>query len=194
MEKIRVGVAVCGSFCTLSRTVRLVKRMVDIGYDVIPIFSFNVSELDTRFYSAIDFRKEIESITHHDVIDRIVSAEPIGPKDMCDIMVVLPCTGNTLAKLAHGITDTPTTMAVKSHIRNNKPVLIALATNDGLGASYENIARLTSTKNFYFVPYEQDNSVTKPKSLVYVEDKVLDALKLALEGKSMPVIEGSTSH
>ena len=186
MAKIRVGVAICGSFCTLHRTINSVNELLNIGYDVIPIISFNVKNLDTRFYRASEFRNEIEGLTQHSVIDSIEGAEPIGPKNICDIMVVLPCTGNTLAKLANGITDTPTTMAVKSHLRNNKPVLIALATNDGLGASYGNIAKLTNTKNYYFVPYTQDNADAKPKSLVYREELVLPCIELALDGKSLP--------
>lgn len=193
MKDIKLGLAICGSFCTLHKCIDIAKRLVEKGYSVQPILSFNVAKLDTRFYNAEAFRKEIETVTGREVIDTIEGAEPIGPKHMFDILLVAPCTGNTLAKLAHGITDTPVTMAVKSHMRSNMPVVIALSTNDGLGASYENIGRLMNMKNFYFVPYEQDDSLNKPKSLVFRKDKVIVSLENALIGKQIELIPRAES-
>ncbi len=193
MKDIKLGLAICGSFCTLHKCVDIAGSLVEKGYSVQPILSFNVAKLDTRFYDAKTLREEIEKVTGREVIDTIEGAEPIGPKRMFDVLLVLPCTGNTLAKLAHGITDTPVTMAVKSHMRGNMPVVIALSTNDGLGASYENIGRLMNMKNFYFVPYEQDDSLNKPKSLVFRKDKVNAALDNALIGKQVELIPRTNS-
>lgn len=189
MNNLRVGLAICGSFCTLHKTIEIAKDMVKKNYAVTPIISFNVSKLDTRFYKAEDFRREIEEVTGHEVIETIEGAEPVGPKKMFDVLAVVPCTGNTLAKLANGITDTPTTMAVKSHIRNNMPVVIAIATNDGLGASYENIGKLMNIKNYYFVPYEQDDYINKPKSLVYRKELVIPQIENAVLGRQLAICE-----
>ena len=130
----------------------------------------------------------VEDETKNKVIDSIVKAEPIGPKNMVDILVICPCTGNTLAKLANGITDTTVTMAVKSHIRNNKPVVIGISTNDGLGKTLKNIAEIIDTKNYFFVPFSQDNYISKPKSLVLDYDKLVDTIKLGMEFKQIQPI------
>ena len=131
----------------------------------------------------------LEEETKNRVIDTIPKAEPIGPKNMVDVILICPCTGNTLAKLAHGITDTPVLMAVKSHIRNNKPVVIGVSTNDGLGMSLENIGKLLNTKNMYFVPFRQDDYISKPKSLVLDYNYIIDTLKFAINGKQIqPII------
>ena len=152
----------------------------DEGAKVYPIVSFSTKTLDTRFYKAKEYIKMVEETSGHKIIDTIVKAEPVGPKNMVDIIAICPCTGNTLAKLANGITDTPVLMATKGHIRNNKPVVIGVSTNDGLGLSFENIAKLLNTKNMYFVPFRQDDYKAKPKSLVldytYITDTIVNAL------------------
>ena len=139
MDKIKLGFALCGSFCTFSKAIPKIKYLVDSGYDVMPIMSFHAYETDTRFGKASDFAAQMEEITGHPVLHTLVDTEPIGPKRMFDLLIVAPCTGNTLAKLALGIVDTPVTMAVKSHLRNSRPVVIAVSTNDALSNSAKNI-------------------------------------------------------
>lgn len=161
-----IGFALTGSFCTLSKAVEQLKTLVEAGNNVTAVMSFNAYELDTKFGRAEDFIKEIEKITGKPVIHTIQQAEPIGPEKMFDILLVEPCSGNTLAKIASGIVDTPVTMAVKSHLRNSRPVLLAVATNDALGNAAKNIGTLLNTKNIYFVPMGQDNCTGKPRSVV----------------------------
>lgn len=163
---MKIGFAMCGSFCTMSEAIEVLKKIVDKGHDVVPIMSETTYATDTRFGKAKEIQKKVEKITGKKIIHTIVDAEPIGPHDMTDVMVIAPCTGNTLAKLNHAITDTAVTMAVKSHLRQNKPVLIALATNDALGATAKNIADMMNTKNISFVPMIKDDPENKPKSLV----------------------------
>lgn len=182
MEKASVGFAMCGSFCTFSRAVPQMERLVKDGYKVVPIMSENAYTTDTRFGSARDFIDKIEKLTDEKIIHTISDAEPIGPKKMCDLLIVAPCTGNTLAKLAAGITDTPVTMAVKSHLRIQRPVLLCTATNDGLGATAQNIGRLLNTKNIYFVPMSQDDYVNKPNSLVAHFETIPECVKQVLDG------------
>jgi dipicolinate synthase subunit B len=143
-----------------------IKKLKEKGHNVLPIFSLNTASLDTRFGKAVDFRAQVEEITGNSVIDTLMLAEPIGPKNMIDILVIAPCTGNTLSKLANAITDTAPTMVAKAHMRNNKPVVVGISTNDGLGLNMTNLARLMATKNIYFVPFRQDDYLNKPKSLV----------------------------
>lgn len=189
MKGITVGFAICGSFCTFSRIPEQMQRLVDLGYEVIPIMSYNAYSTDTRFGTAEYFRKKIENICQNEIIHTITQAEPIGPKGLTDIMIVAPCTGNTAAKLANSVTDTPVTMAVKSHLRQSKPVLIAISTNDALGASAQNIGKLMNTRHYYFVPFSQDNPEKKPNSLVAHFELIPGAMEYALlEKQIQPVI------
>lgn len=179
MKKVTVGFAMCGSFCTFSKAIEQMKKLAE-EYHIVPIMSKNAYSVDTRFGKAEDFVKEIEEITKEKIIHTINGAEPIGPKKMCDLLLIAPCTGNTLAKLALGITDTPVAMAAKSHLRIQRPVLLSVATNDGLGASAQNIGRLLNTKNVYFVPMQQDDYVKKPNSLVSKFELIPKCVELAL--------------
>lgn len=185
MKGITVGFAVCGSFCTFSRIPEQISRLIELGYEVIPIMSQNSYTTDTRFGKAKEFIEIIENLCHKKMIHTIKEAEPIGPKGMTDIMLVAPCTGNTLAKLANAITDTPVTMAVKSHLRQSKPVLLAISTNDALGASAQNIGKLLNTRHYYFVPFSQDNPEKKPNSLVAHFELIPSALEYALSEKQI---------
>ncbi|MDO5123432.1 MAG: dipicolinate synthase subunit B [Eubacteriales bacterium] len=166
MTEKTVGFALCGSFCTFSKAIKEMKKLVSSGYDVTPIMSDNAYSTDTRFGKSEDIISKIEEVCRKKIIHTIRDAEPIGPKRMFDILLVAPCTGNTLSKIANGITDTPVTMAVKSHLRIQRPVVLCIATNDGLGASAQNIGKLLNTKNIYFVPFGQDDIEKKPNSLV----------------------------
>lgn len=188
LENVTIGLCITGSFCNFNMTKDVIRSLMQEGATVIPIISNNVKKLDTRFYKAKEFVQMVEDETKNKVIDSIVKAEPIGPKNMVDILVICPCTGNTLAKLANGITDTTVTMAVKSHIRNNKPVVIGISTNDGLGKTLKNIAEIIDTKNYFFVPFSQDNYISKPKSLVLDYDKLVDTIKLGMEFKQIQPI------
>ena len=185
---MNVGFALCGSFCTFSN-VFPVMELLSRDYLVTPIFSEAVYSTDTRFGSAKDHIDLAEEICGMPPIHTIVQAEPIGPKKLFDILVIAPCTGNTLAKLAHGIADGPVTMAAKSHLRNGRPVLIAVSTNDALSTAAENIGKLMAKKHYYFVPYRQDDSVNKPCSMVADFSSIPRALEAALEGRQFqPVI------
>lgn len=190
MSKIKVGFAICGSFCTISEAIKQMTILVEKGYDVLPIMSFNAYNLDTRFGKAKDIIKKIENICGNQIIHDLVAAEPIGPKNLTDIMVIAPCTGNTLSKLSRAITDTPVTLATKSHLRGQKPVLIALATNDALGFSAKNLGFMLPQKSVYFVPMIQDDPIKKPNSLVADFDMLLPCLEAALKGKQIkPLIK-----
>lgn len=185
----KIGVALTGSFCTFNQVIPFIKDLVEEGANVIPIMSEASSKTDTRFGKAKDFIERLEEITGNSVITTIIDAEPIGPKNLTDIMVIAPCSGNTAAKLANGINDTPVLMAVKSHLRNNRPVVIAISTNDGLGASGKNIGILLNTKHIYFVPFKQDAPEKKPKSLVADFSKLKATIEEALEEKQIqPVL------
>ena len=188
MKKATIGFAMCGSFCTFSKAFEQMQKLVDSGYDVIPIMSKNASTTDTRFGSAEETVKNAEKITGKSVLKTTVDTEPIGPKDMCDLLIIAPCTGNTLAKLSLGVTDTPVTMAAKSHLRVQKPVLLCVATNDALGASAQNIGRLLNTKNIFFVPLKQDDPVKKPNSLVADFGKIEESAEYALNKKQIQPI------
>lgn len=166
LANLRIGFAVTGSFCTFEKSFEQAKILRKNGAELIPVMSYNAATVNSRFGDAIDNLKCLENICERKVITSIEDAEPIGPKNMTDIMVVCPCTGNTCAKLAMSITDTPVTMAVKSHIRNKKPVVLALATNDSLAGSMKNIGHLMNMKNYYFVPIYQDDCKKKPTSAV----------------------------
>ncbi len=189
MNNINIGFAMTGSFCTFNKAINQIETLVKDGYNVIPIMSFNAKRISTRFGKAEDFVSRIEEVTSNKVISTIVDAEPIGPKNMTDVMVVLPCTGNTLAKLAFGIYDTPVTLAVKSHLRNQKPVVIGVSTNDALSTTAKNIGLLLSCKHYYFIPMSQDDPEKKPFSIVCDFEKTSEAIKYALKGKQIePII------
>lgn len=184
-----VGFAMCGSFCTFKKAVEQLKVLKDEEYNVIPIMSETAYITDTRFGTAESFNREISEITHNKIIHTIKGAEPIGPKKLLDILIVSPCTGNTLAKLANGITDTPVTLAVKAHLRNQRPVVIAVSTNDALGTSAKNIGTLLNAKHIFFVPMRQDDYINKPNSIVADFKKIPETVKLALDGKQIqPII------
>ena len=185
----RIGFCVTGSFCTFHKVLPQMQRLVDEGAKVYPVFSYSVANTDTRFTTATQFRKEVEYITGNDVIDTIVGAEPIGPQQLLDVVVIAPCTGNTLATLANGMTDTPVLMAAKAHLRNQKPVVIAVSTNDGLGNNGKNLAQLMNIKNIYIVPYYQDGPTVKVNSLMADMEKVIDTTVLALDKRQIhPVL------
>ncbi len=179
-----VGFAMCGSFCTLSKAIEQMEALSE-RYHILPIMSRNTYETDTRFGTAQSFIEKAEAISGHEVLHTIPQAEPIGPKGLVDVMAVCPCTGNTLSKLALGITDTPVTMAVKSALRVGTPVVLCLASNDALGASGQNVGRLLNTKNIYFVPLEQDDPVKKPFSLVADFPLLGQTIESALEGRQL---------
>ena len=184
-ETTTVGYCLCGSFCTFEKSFEILRGIKAEGAKIVPIMSFNAANIDTRFGKAEDIKSTLTEISEMEIISTINDAEPIGPKKMCDVLVVAPCTGNTLAKLANGITDTPVLMACKSHLRIGRPVVIALATNDALGASAQNLGKLLNTKNIYFVPLYQDDCHKKPTSLVADFDLLNDAVESALRGKQL---------
>lgn len=185
---MNVGFALCGSFCTYHK-VFPVMELLCRDYHVMPIFSTASYSTDSRFGAAAEHIEAARELCGNEPLHTITQVEPIGPKKMFDILVIAPCTGNTLAKLAHGIADGPVTMAVKSHLRNNRPVLIAVSTNDGLSAAAENIGKLLGRKHYYFVPFGQDDPAEKPSSLVADFSRLPDALEAALEGRQLqPVL------
>ena len=184
----KVGFVLTGSFCTFSKTIPKIKELKKLGADIVPIMSYNSYELDTKFGKAKDFIKEIEEITKRNIIHSIQEAEPIGPKHLTDIMIVAPASGNTMSKLACDIIDTPATMAVKSHLRNNLPVVIAPSTNNGLGANLVSIGKLINRKNYYFVPFRQDNPITKPRSIVFDPEYIIKTVEKALDGEQIEPI------
>ena len=188
LSGIKIGYALCGSFCTFKKSFEQIKMLVESGAEVTPIMSFNAYNIDTRFGTAQENRKIITELCGREIIHTIEGAEPIGPQKMFDILTVAPCTGNTLAKLAVGIIDTPVTMAVKSHIRNMRPVVIAIATNDALSGSAKNIGALYNYKNYYFVPMSQDDPEKKPTSVVADYNRIKEAIINALDGKQIQPI------
>ena len=188
INNCKIGFVLTGSFCTFSKVIPKIKELVEKGASVIPIMSYNAYELDTKFGKAQDFINKIETITGKKIIHTIQGAEPIGPKALTDIMIVAPCSGNTMAKLACDIIDTPATMAVKSHLRNNLPVVIAPSTNNGLGANAVNIANLLNRKNYYFVPFRQDNPITKPRSIVFDSEYIIKTIEYALDNEQIEPI------
>ena len=182
MAALRIGFALTGSFCTFARVIQEVQKLTDAGHEVTPILSFAARDTDTRFGKAEDFSRQLEEITGRTPITTLTEAEPSGPKGLFDVLVVAPCTGSTLGRLANGISETPVTLAVKSHLRRNRPVVLAVSTNDALGASLRNIAYLKNAKNIYFVPLSQDDPVSKPNSLVADFTRIDDTITAALAG------------
>lgn len=185
MEQLKLGFAFCGSFCTLSQGLDVLEQAAARYTPIVPIVSERVAATDTRFGNAHDFMREMERICGRRVISTVEQAEPIGPKVLLDVLVICPCTGNTLAKLAHGITDSSVTMAAKAHLRNGKPLVIALSTNDGLSAAAPNLGTLLARKNVYFVPFGQDDCQGKPTSLVADFTQVIQALEEARRGRQL---------
>lgn len=181
-DKIRLGFAMCGSFCTFKLVLEELERLAK-DYDITPIMSQGAAFTDTRFGKAEDFRRRVAEICGREPIITIADAEPIGPRALLDVLVIEPCTGNTLGKLANGITDTPVTMAAKAHLRNERPLVLAVSTNDALGASARNIGTLMNAKNIFFVPMRQDSPRGKPASLVADFSETAAAIKSALEGR-----------
>ena len=188
LKNKRIGFVITGSFCTFKHIIPQMQKIVDEGGDVLPIMSKHSYNMDTKFGLAKDYIKEIEEITGKKVIHTIQEAEPIGPKRMTDILIIAPATGNTIGKLANGIIDDTATMATKSHLRNNNPVVIAISTNDGLSGSAENIGKLLNRNNYFFVPYRQDNPITKPRSLVFSPNYIIPTLEMALEKEQIQPI------
>ncbi len=189
MNKIKAGFALCGSFCTIDKATVQMEYLISQGVEVVPIMSETARNTDTRFGNCKDIVDNIEKICGREVIASITAAEPIGPKNLLDILIVEPCTGNTLAKLASGISDTAVTLAVKAHLRNNRPVLLAVSTNDALAAAAMNIGKLLNTRNIYFVPMRQDDFAGKPRSVVADYEKTYEAMLAALEGRQIqPVL------
>ena len=186
MQKETVGFALCGSFCTFKKVIPQMKKLVNDGYRVIPIMSYNAYTTDTRFGKSREFNEEIEQICGEKIIYTISGAEPIGPKELLDVLVIAPCTGNTLGKLANGISDTSVTLATKAHLRNQRPVIIAVSTNDALGTSARNIGTLMNSKHIYFVPMRQDDYINKPNSIVADFDYILDTVREVLATNTQP--------
>lgn len=185
MGEARIGFAVTGSFCTFAAVFPQMQLLAEKGYKVIPIMSENAYTTSTRFGTAADWIAKAEAITGEKVIHTIAQAEPIGPRKLLDLLIIAPCTGNTLGKLACGIYDTAPTLAVKSHRRNDGPVLIAVSTNDALASSAASIGALMSRKGVFFVPFEQDDYRSKPTSCVADFEKILPAAEAALEGRQL---------
>lgn len=186
----KVGIALTGSFCTYGKMFTELQKLVAAGADVYPIMSDASQSVESRFGKPDTYVTKIKEITGKEPITSIEDAEPIGPKSFLDVLAILPCTGNTAAKLANGITDTPVLMAAKAHIRNNKPLVISISTNDGLGMNLKNIGLLCNSKNIYFVPFGQDNYEKKPNSLVAHTELLIPTLEMALEHRQyQPILK-----
>ena len=188
MSQIKIGFALCGSYCTYSSVIPALQKVKDEFGDVTPIMSENSSSTDSRFGTAEEHMRKIKDICGKDIITTIAQAEPIGPKGLLDVLVIAPCTGNTLAKIAHGVTDTSVTMAAKAHLRNERPLVLAVATNDALSANAANIGTLLNRKNVYFVPFFQDDPAKKPRSLQADFDLLGEAIYAAWQGKQLQPI------
>jgi dipicolinate synthase subunit B len=184
-QGITVGYALTGSHCTLAEVMPQIQRFTDAGANVVPIVSSTIMMTDTRFGTSDHWQSEIRRITGNELISTIVDAEPLGPSKKLDVMAIAPCTGNTTSRLANAMTDSPVLMAAKAHMRNGRPLVLAISTNDGLGLNAANIAKLLVAKNIYFVPFGQDNPQAKPNSLVARMDLVMEACESALEGKQL---------
>lgn len=184
----RIGFVITGSFCTFRKTIDELKKIVSLNANVIPIMSEHSYTMDTKFGKAEDFINEIEEITGNKILHTIQEVEPLGPKDMLDIIVVAPATGNTIAKLANDIIDGTAPMAVKSHLRRERPVVIAISTNNGLSGAAENIGKLLNRKHYYFVPFRQDNPITKPSSIVFDCSYLIKTIEYALDNEQIQPI------
>lgn len=190
LKGVKIGWALTGSLCNFEFVFPHIEHIAKEGADIYPIVSYSVDSFDTRFGKAEEWKNKLKEITGKDIISTIVDAEPVGPQLKMDIMVVAPCTGNTIAKLANAITDTPVTMACKAHLRNQRPLVLAIATNDALGANAKNIGLLLNTKNVHFVPFRQDDPIGKPKSMIANFEKIKLTLEEALKGNQIqPILE-----
>lgn len=190
LKGVKIGWALTGSFCNFEYVFPHIEALAKEGADIYPIVSYSVDSFDTRFGKAEEWKNKLKEITGKDIISTIVDAEPVGPQLKMDIMIVAPCTGNTIAKLANAITDTPVTMACKAHLRNQRPLVLAIATNDALGANAKNIGLLLNTKNVHFVPFRQDDPIGKPKSMIANFEKIKLTLEEALKGNQIqPILE-----
>lgn len=191
LRGIKAGIVLTGSHCTIADVIPQIKLLKEEGAKIYPIISNSVDQTDNRFYQAEDLKKEIISITDEPIINTITGAEPIGPVNYLDIVAVIPATGNTIAKLANGIVDTPALMAIKAQLRNQKPVVIGISTNDALSLNAKNIGLLLNMKNIYFIPFRQDNPQVKANSILFDMEKTVDTICLALQGKQIqPVLLG----
>lgn len=188
MTGMTIGFALCGSFCTIDKAIIEIEHLANEGAKIIPIASEIVQTTSTRFGNAKDKLERIEKITESSILKTIKDVEPIGPKGLLDLLIISPCTGNTISKIANGITDSVVTMAAKAHLRNNRPLLLGIATNDALSGSAINIAKLFNTKNVYFVPFGQDDPLKKPTSMICDFSKILPSAKSALENKQIQPI------
>ena len=184
-HSITIGYALCGSFCTFAKSMETLKALAAEYEHIIPIFSAASYTTDTRFGTAQHFIEQAEQICGHEVLSTLKQVEPFGPKKLLDLLVICPCTGNTLGKLANGIADSSVTLACKAHLRNERPVVVAVSTNDGLGANAESIGKLLARKNFYFVPFGQDDAIGKPTSLVADFRQVPQTVKAALQAEQI---------
>lgn len=192
LEGKKIGVAFTGSFCTYEKAFKELNKLVEAKAEVQTIFSKESQSIDSRFGNAADFLEEAERITGNKPILEIETAEPIGPKSLLDILVIMPCTGNTIAKLANGITDTPVLMAAKAHLRNDKPLVISVSSNDALGMNMKNIGLLINSKNIFFIPFGQDSPLKKPNSMIADTSLLIPTIEMALEKKQIqPVILSS---
>ncbi len=183
-----IGFALCGSFCTLTRTIAVMERMVNAGWEITPIVSDNCQTHDTRFGSAADYLDKITKLCGKPPMLTLQDVEPIGPKALFDALVIAPCTGSTLARLSYGLSDTPQTLAAKSQLRVGRPVVLAVSTNDALSGSAENIGRLLNRRGYYFVPMRQDAPQTKPRSMVAVLERIPETVDAALAGQQIQPI------
>ncbi|HHV77201.1 MAG TPA: dipicolinate synthase subunit B [Syntrophothermus lipocalidus] len=192
LKGVRVGTVLTGSHCTVKEVLVEIENLKREGAIITPILSYSVDQTDNRFYRTADLKARLQKLTGGPIINTIVGAEPIGPQKLLDLVIVAPCTGNTIAKLANGITDTPALMAVKAHLRNQRPVVIGVSTNDGLGLNAKNVGILMATKNIYFIPFRQDNPIEKPNSIVADMKLMVETAIAALQGKQLqPVLLGS---
>lgn len=185
IKGLKIGFALTGSSCNFSNVFPILEDLATKGADIYPIISHAVGTFDTRFGFAEEWQNKLKEITGKEIIKTIVEAEPVGPKLKLDALIVAPCTGNTIAKLANAITDTSVTMACKAHLRNHRPLILAVSTNDGLGANAKNIGLLLNTKNIYFVPFGQDDAINKPNSLIAKFDKIEETIEAAIIGKQL---------
>lgn len=185
LEGKMIGFAITGSFCTFKKVIKEIENLKNLNAELVPIMSQAAYMTDTRFGDAADINAKVEDICGRKIISTVKESEPIGPKGYLDLLIIAPCTGNSLAKLAAGIADTSVTMAAKAHLRNQKPVLIAVSTNDGLANAAKNIGALLNYKNIFFVPFRQDDFVNKPTSLVADMPSIADAARFALDGKQI---------